>query len=114
MKDFEEAPGQEAPSHPAVEAEAVSLKLWLIQQSANDGYDTFDSAVVAAADEEAASRLSPSGDVWIEGKGWCWDGKPTSYPAKDWTFPANVTVKLIGEALPSTKPGVICASFNAG
>jgi len=32
------------------------MKLFLISQDENDGYDTYDSAVVCAKDEEAAKR----------------------------------------------------------
>jgi len=38
------------------------LKLWIIEQEENGGYDTYDSAVVAAMTEEEAKRIHPSGN----------------------------------------------------
>ncbi len=76
----------------------VKMKLYLISQSANSGYDTFDSAVVVAPDEETARNISP--DTW-NGGAWC-------------KRPDQVTVAHIGEAAEGTKQGVILASFNAG
>lgn len=79
------------------------MKLWLISQDENSGYDTFDSAVVAAETEDAARVTMPS-ECEEFGKAysaWC--------SAAD-----KVKVELIGEATPETKPGVIVASFNAG
>ena len=79
------------------------MKLWLISQNANLGYDTYDSAVVAAATEEEARSTHPrSNRSWGE-----------RFP--DWCeTPEQVTAVLIGDALPGTGAGVICASFNAG
>lgn len=81
------------------------MKLWLISQEEDDGYDTYDSAVVAAATAEEASKMHPSGDNSRFGKKWsAWCMKPES-----------VTVKYLGEADASIKkPTVILASFNAG
>jgi len=73
------------------------MKLWKISQTRNDGYDTYDSAIVAAETEDEAGKTSPG-----------------SAPEYTWTDEAFVEVKLIGEAIPNTKPGVILASFNAG
>ena len=36
------------------------MKLWLISQTENEGYDTYDSAVVAAETENAARLIHPS------------------------------------------------------
>jgi hypothetical protein len=79
------------------------MNLYLISQTANEGWDTYDGAVVAAESEEAARSTRPS-----------------SYPLRPgekddtWTDPENVSVVLIGVAVEGTKSGVICASFNAG
>ena len=75
------------------------MKLYLIRQNVNKGYDTYDSAVVCAADEDAAREITPDGDTSRYG-GWC--------------RPQHVAVEYIGEAAETTKQGVICASFNAG
>lgn len=71
------------------------MRLWLISQDVNDGYDTYDSAVVAAATEDEA-RHSDVGS------------------AQTWCSPEHVTVKLIGEAAEGIPAGVVLASFNAG
>ena len=79
------------------------MNLYLISQDKNDGYDTYDSAVVVADNEEKA-RLTHPDSRGIKGVGlWI-----------TWTDPKNVAVELIGTAKPGTKAGVICASFNAG
>jgi hypothetical protein len=83
------------------------MKLWLISQSVNTGYDTYDGAVVAAETEEAARLTHPS---TYPDSGW--PKRLDPYPV--WSLLQDVTVELIGEALDGTKPGVICASFNAG
>jgi hypothetical protein len=72
------------------------MKLWLISQDFNSGWDTFDSAVVAADSEEEArnTQVDPYGGAWCK--------------------PEHVQVRLIGEALPLTSAGVVLASFNAG
>lgn len=82
------------------------MKLFKISQEENTDYDTYDSAVVAAPDEQTARNMNPSdGKVMTE---WgdrynCWCSSPD-----------NVTVECIGEAAEGVKQGVICASFNAG
>lgn len=96
------------------------MKLWRLSQSENNGWDTYDSAVVAAETAEDAIRVSPDGDEWIDGKwktviksgpraGECY----TAY-CHGWCSPDKVSVTLIGEAADGVKAGVICASFNAG
>jgi len=72
--------------------------LYLISQSANYGYDTYDSAVVAAWNAEEAQNIDLDG--YGSGSG-------------SWTAPKNVMVTLIGIAEPGVS-GIICASFNAG
>lgn len=74
------------------------LKLYLITQGENRGYDTYDSAVVAAMSEPAARQMHPG----IGG-------------TSSWTRPSQVNVTLIGVTDPSiTGPTVICSSSNAG
>jgi len=73
------------------------MKLYLISQKVNNGYDTYDSAVVAAESEEAARSMRPSESGW--------DGA--------WCAKEDVTVRLIGTAADGVS-GVVCASFNEG
>lgn len=78
-----------------------NLKLWLISQHTNNGYDTYDSAVVAAATEEEASQINPDGkwgELW---SGWC-------------SSPEQVNIEYIGIATEGVEPGVVLSSFNAG
>lgn len=82
------------------------MKLWLITQNDRRGYDTYDSAVVAAETEDAARGIHPEGgelilDDWWQKRTWTTD--------KDLVF-----AELIGEAVPGTEKGPILGSFNAG
>lgn len=80
------------------------MKLWRISQEENNGYDTYDSAVVAAKDEAAARLINPDGDEgWTSERYWgAWCKTPD-----------KVKVELIGKATPNIVAGVIVASFNA-
>jgi hypothetical protein len=82
------------------------VNLYLISQSENSDYDTYDSAVVAAETEELARNTRPNGEINRPSENW-----PTDY---SWTSPENVRVELIGKAKEGTEVGVICFSFNAG
>jgi hypothetical protein len=79
------------------------MKLFRISQTENNGYDTYDSAVVVAASEEEARTMHPSG-YDIEDRG---DYLGT------WVKPEDVKVEYLGESI-STTSYVVCASFNAG
>ncbi len=79
------------------------MNLYHISQSVNNGWDTYDSAVVAAETAEQAAATHPYEFA-------AWD---SIFPM--WaSFPEQVTVKLIGTALEGTTAGVILSSFNAG
>lgn len=72
------------------------MKLWLVEQSHNDGWNTYDRSVVSAKTEEDARNF-------FLGSGYTW------------ASPEYVTATLIGTAVKGTKAGeLICASFNAG
>lgn len=97
---------------------AQVMKLWLISQDVNTEYDTYDSAVVVAADEESARRVHPS-------QFSCWvgdevhlkhsDGRTRKEHSNDWAALGAIKVELIGSAEPHLAEGaVVCASFNAG
>ena len=82
------------------------MNLYLIFQNVNNGYDTYDSAVVRAPNAEAARGIHPNGYGEGINKNWCstWVGDID-----------EVRVKLIGKAHPSDmEEGVVLASFNAG
>ena len=77
------------------------MNLYLISQTVNNNYDSYDSAVVAAESEEKARLIHPAAynEAWM-GASWC--------------KPEDVQVQLIGVAVDGTVAGIICASFNAG
>jgi hypothetical protein len=80
------------------------MNLYLISQDQNQDYDSYDSAVVAAPDEETARNIHPNTypQPWSNDSGtWC-------------RTPDKVTVEYLGIAKEETVTGVICASFNAG
>jgi hypothetical protein len=81
------------------------LNLYLVSQEANNDWDTWDSFVIAAPDEATARNANPR-----DGTPMDWSIRNDSWASK----PEEVTCKLIGEATLGTKPGIICASFNAG
>ena len=81
------------------------MNLYLISQDYNNDYDTYDSAVVAANDEEEARMMHPGGHE-------NWDGIERKYGS--WVNSDKVSVRFIGDAISGTAKGVICASFNAG
>lgn len=90
----------------------MKLGLWLITQDANNGYDTYDSAVVVAETADEARAIHPCGEIFgsiPEGKRSSW---MTTY--SDWVSnPDQVTATHIGTTdLPAGV--VVCASFNSG
>jgi hypothetical protein len=96
-----------------------TMKLWLIEQDENSGYDTYDSAVVAAMTEDQAKRIHPSGEPeknWTDAMEFSdkWDSWRYQYSV--WAHhPDNVKATVIGDAHASVSAGdVLCASFNAG
>lgn len=81
------------------------MKLWKISQGKNNGYDTFDEAVVVAETEYEARRMHPQNGKDIA----------TADMLHEWvTDPADVTAEYIGEARGNVEKRVVCASFHAG
>ena len=79
------------------------MKLWVISQTVNRGYDTYDSAVVAAETEEEARNILPSGESWDDAHLYgVWASKPS-----------EVTVEYLG-VTDRDIAGIILSSFNAG
>ena len=90
------------------------MKLYKISQNQDSDYDTYDSAVVAAPNEEIARNINPSDGEPLDWKEIAIiSEKHTSWSC--WcTSPDQVIIEYIGEAAIGIKQGVICASFNAG
>lgn len=81
------------------------MKLFLLSQTVNKDYDTYDSCVVACKTVDEALTMHPNGS----------ENKETDDQTfSSWALPKDVKVKYVGEATRGTKKGVICASFNAG
>jgi len=78
------------------------MNLYLLSQTVNNNYDTYDSCVVAAESEDAARRIHPCGRDVVE---W-WN--------QTWVDVKDVKIEYIGTAKEGTERSVILASFNAG
>ncbi len=75
------------------------MKLYLISQNVNNEYDTYDSFVVCAENEESAKIVHPL------------DNERSSRWVKN---PDDITVEYLGEAREGMVAGEILGSFNAG
>ena len=95
------------------------MNIYLLTQEENTGYDTYDSAIVAAPNAKAAKKINPGGfRVWNEQGHWDFIFHDrTTRPDSDDTWAnklENINVKLIGKAASDVKKGIVLASFNAG
>lgn len=97
------------------------MNLYLISQSENDDYDTFDSFIVASESPEKAKLYHPYGYIWNS------TTREESPCENYWSFgevreygnwassPDKVEVYYLGVASDSYKEGdIIITSFNAG
>ena len=78
------------------------MKLYLLTQTAVEGYDTYDSCVVAAEGEGEAKNTAPNGRP-MDDQGYTWPYQTS-----------RVTADYLGEAAEGVLAGVICSSFSAG
>lgn len=68
------------------------MNLYLISQTENNGYDSYDSAVVVAESEEAARKIHPAQSL-VEGAEWWLD----RWSKHTWCeSPAQVKVEYLG------------------
>ena len=82
-------------------------KLFLISQDVNDGYETYDSAVVCATSKKKAQTMFPFEETLHHTHN-------DYYRKEEWAPIEDVKVKFIGTT-DKYKPGdVVIASFNAG
>lgn len=109
-----------------------NLKIYYVHQDINDGYDTYDSMVIVAQDEDHARHLSYIQAFMLYEKNPHWIGESTYWvdpitgeeyvkAPSNWDrvfaspWHKEVEIELIGVALKKYKKGeVIIASFNAG
>lgn len=95
------------------------MKLYKISQEKALGYDTYDSAVVCAEDEDDAKTIHPNGNDIVrdtftdERGGWFKPHPDDRYRYKDWALLQDIIVEYLGEASPYIRRGVVVASFNA-
>lgn len=82
------------------------MNIYHISQNQNNDYDTFDSAVVCAPDEETARNMHPRTGEPITR----WDSALTGWCSNS----SHVDVVFLGVADDDIPQGVICSSFNAG
>jgi hypothetical protein len=82
------------------------MKLFLLTQRDNTGYDTYDSMIVTAPDEGMAVSMNPYGETYPT-EGWDLSG---SWARR----PDYVRCEYLGEASEGSATGVVLASFNAG
>ena len=103
----------------------MQLFLWKISQDVNNGWGTYDSAVVVAPESMSAAEVHParysddgtaiylfdrSLDSWVDAFDRVHAGVSSS-----WCDPSQVTVICIGKAADHLKAGdVVCSSYNAG
>jgi len=99
------------------------MNIYLVRQVLNNGYDTYDSMVVAAPSEEIARKIHPSPFVthYSNGK---WMGTYSGGPnigkeyeqiSSGWVSFNNIDKLSVTCVGATDKPtGVILASFNAG
>lgn len=97
--------------------------LWRLSQDEDDGYDTYDSCVVAAPDEHSARRIGAHGNTqYDDDRGeWVYASTRKEYGwtagqrAPGWvSHPDQVKVARIGITTTEKAGTVVCASFNAG
>jgi len=96
------------------------MNLYLLKQEVNYAYDTYDSCVVCAPNEEVAKSIHPTGAVeWYKGLLHSTGDKNKDYRYKrlleTWVNDlSDIEIHFVGTALSSAEICVVCASFNAG
>ena len=81
------------------------MRLYIISTNANDRFNAFSRAVVAAETEEDARKIHPDGRTVVADR--------EDYLGA-WVPLSQVEVDYLGDAKPDTKPGVILASYISG
>ena len=80
------------------------MNLYLISQSENNNYDTYDAMIVCAENENDARNITPEDDNSFPSFMW-----------SDWcSSPEQVTVEYLGIADGNITREIILSSFNNG
>ena len=90
------------------------MNLYLLTQNENNGYDTFDSMVISAENEEDAKYFSLKRAYMLE-ETFDDDAVWRNYKISDWhsgSWSFNPAVEFIGTSI--IGEGLVCESFNAG
>ena len=95
------------------------MNIYKLSQTINNDYDTFDSCVVIAKNEEEAVKAHPNSYQNWDTRGQVIEDSYCMYEnfdINDWAEMEDIKVELIGIADKSldTEIKVVCASFNAG
>ena len=92
------------------------MNLYLISQEVNNGYDTYDAAIVCAKDEKEAKTIHPDRDepIVYNSREEALKDMYSTYKFDTWAGLNDIKVQYIGEAAEGIEKGVILASFNAG
>ena len=93
----------------------VPNHLYLLTQTREKGWGTYDSCVVVATSEMSARLTHPRHDYAWDGKRWLFRDATHLTPGNGgWCHPDYVSASYLGVADDSLKLGVVCASYNAG
>ena len=95
------------------------MNIYKLSQTINDDYNTYDSCIVIAENEEEAIKIHPNGRQNWDARGRKLENSYSVYEnfnIDDWVEIEDIKVELIGIADESldTDIEVVCASFNAG
>ena len=83
------------------------MNIYLLEQSENNDYDTHDSLVVIAENEEEAKKIHPDSDGWTNNYWNTWASSPDKVKC---TFLGKASKECIEKA----HGNIVLASFNAG
>lgn len=91
------------------------MNIYKISQNVNKDYDSYDSAVVFAENEEQAKRIHPDRDYRWKDDGWVGRDGDKTIATWSWADITDVKVEYLGIAHRDIiDPSVIVASCNAG
>lgn len=92
------------------------MNIYKIWRDEKIEYDTYDSAIVIADNEEYARKIHPNGYAVLKFGEWYNNvDNIRSAGERTWCDVDNVKVELVGSAdKTQTEPCVVLSSFNAG